>query len=468
MGVTTRVFRPLLRSSLGAVIVMIAATAGPVAQSGSAVTAIVDTSVIPMDAERVLPHQTVLVRDDRIAWVGPAASADIPTAATRIDGRGRFLLPGLADMHVHIAPGEGHASDAAGRVLRLLLAHGVTTVRSMIGHPAHLALRAGVENGTVFGPSIVAAGPPLWGRDVTTPDLARQTVAAQATAGYDFVKVITGFSPPVYDAVVAAAREARLPVAGHVSGDIDLARALAAGQQIEHLDAFLEALAADDAPVRRSASQLSPGAILDHLDATKIAGVVATVRQSGVYNSPTLALFARVASDETADALAARPDMRYVTPQALAAWREQITGMRSDAPSADRRAAFVAIRRQLAKALHEGGAPLLAGSDSPQMFLVAGSALHDELAALVSAGLTPYAALRAATTTPAEYLGQRGEFGVVATGARADLVLLAANPLERIADISRIDGVMVRGRWIDAAARQRLLDEVAASANPTR
>jgi imidazolonepropionase-like amidohydrolase len=468
VGVTTRVSSSFARWALAAAVAVVAGTTTPVAQSAATITAVVDVNVIPMDTERVLPHQTVLVRDSRIAWVGPAASADIPTGAERIDGRGGFLLPGLADMHVHIAPGEGRASDAAGRVLRLLLAHGITTVRSMIGHPAHLSLRAGVQNGTVPGPTIVAAGPPLWGRDVTTPDLARQAVAAQAAAGYDFVKVITGFSPPVYDAIVAAARAARLPVAGHVSGDIDLARALAAGQQIEHLDAYLEALVDDDAPVRRSASQLSPGAILDHLDAAKIAGVVAAVRRSGVYNSPTLALFTRVASAETADVLAARPEMRYVTPQALAAWREQITAMRTDAPPPARRARFVAIRRQLVNALQDAGAPLLAGSDSPQLFLVAGAALHEELEALVAAGLSPYAALRAATATPAEYLGQRGAFGVVAVGARADLVLLTANPLERIAAASRIDGVMVRGRWVDAAARQRLLDEVAASAAAAR
>jgi imidazolonepropionase-like amidohydrolase len=460
-----RVFTLLGRWALAAAVAVAVGSTTPGAQSPAAVAAFVDVTVIPMDSERVLPHQTVLVRDGRIAWVGPAASADVPAGATRIDGRGRFLLPGLADMHVHIAPGAGRTGDAAGRVLRLLLAHGVTTVRSMIGHPDHLALRDGVQDGTVLGPTIVAAGPPLWGRDVTTPELARQTVAAQAAAGYDFVKVITGFSPPVYDAIVAAARETRLPVGGHVSGDIDLARALAAGQQIEHLDAYLEALVADGAPVRRSASQLSPGAILDHLDVAKIAGVVAAVRRSGVYNSPTLALFIRVASDETADLLAARPEMRYVTPQALAAWREQITGMRTDPPAPARRARFLDIRRRLTAALDEAGAPLLAGSDSPQMFLVAGAALHEELAALVTAGLSPYAALRAATATPAEYLGQRGVFGVVAAGSRADLVLLTANPLERIADVSRIDGVMVRGRWLDAAARQRLLDEVAASAN---
>jgi imidazolonepropionase-like amidohydrolase len=468
VDVTTRFASSLVRCSLAAAVAVVVGATTPVAQSTTPVTAVVDTSVIPMDTERVLTHHTVLVRDGRITWVGPAAAAEIPAGAARIDGRDRFLLPGLADMHVHIAPGAGQADDAAGRVLRLLLAHGVTTVRSMIGHPTHLALRAGVSDGTVLGPTIVAAGPPLWGRDVPTPDVARQIVAAQAAAGYDFVKVISGFSPPVYDAIVAAAREARLPVGGHVSGDIDLPRALAAGQQIEHLDAYLEALVAGGAPVRRSASQLSPGAILDHIEAAKIPGVVAAVRRSGVYNSPTLALFARVASDETADVLAARPEMRYVTPQALAAWREQITAMRAEAPSAARRARFVAIRGQLAKALHDGGAPLLAGSDSPQMFLVAGSALHEELAALVAAGLPPYAALRAATAAPAEYLRQRGAFGVVAAGARADLILVAANPLEHIAGAARIDGVMVRGRWIDAAARQRLLDEVAASAAAAR
>jgi imidazolonepropionase-like amidohydrolase len=431
---------------------------------GGDVLAIENVTVLPMDRERELPGQTVIVRDGRIAAIGPAESTRAPEGAVRVDGRGKVLLPGLVDMHVHIAPGKGDPADPAGRTLALLVANGITTARSMIGHPDHLALREQVASGELTGPRLVLAGPPLTAASAPSPDSAAALVRAQARAGFDFVKVIGGFGPDVYDAVVKAARETRLPVSGHVTPEVGLDRAIAAGQQIEHLDGYVEALVADGSPVTRSESQVAPGPILEHLDERKLPALAARMRERGIWNTPTLTLFALLLSDRTADQLASRPEMRYVPPQALAAWREQRSAMLADASPASERTRFVEIRRQTARALHDAGAKLLAGSDSPQFFQVAGFALHDELASLADAGLSPYAVIEAATRNPAEYLGRLSEVGTVETGKRADLLLVEGDPLADLSRLRRPAGIVLGGRWLPRAELDRLLDQVAAAA----
>jgi imidazolonepropionase-like amidohydrolase len=367
-------------------------------------------------------------------------------------------------MHVHVAPGTGEIADPAGRTLALLVANGITTARSMIGHADHLALRERVARGEVMGPALVLAGQPLTSTSAPSPDSAAALVRAQARAGFDFVKVIGGFGPDVYEAVVAAARESGLPVSGHVTPEVGLERAIAAGQQIEHLDGWVDALVADDSPVERSESQVAPGPILEHLDESKLPPLAARMREQKIWNTPTLTLFELLLSDRTADDLARRPEMRYVPPKSLAAWREQRAAMLADASPASERTRFVEIRRRTVRALHEAGARLLAGSDSPQFFQVAGFALHDELASLADAGLPPYAILEAATRNPAEYLGRLPEIGTVEAGKRADLLLVEGDPLEDLSRLRRPTGVVLGGRWLPRAELDRLLDQVTASA----
>src|SRR5215469_6554913 len=216
-------------------------------------SAFIGVTVIPMDSPRVLTDQVVLVRATRIAEVGARKSTPIPAAASRIDGRGLFLIPGLADMHVHLMEGEAY--------FPLFLASGVTTVRNMAGEPAMLELRERVEKGAVLGPTLYTAGPlvdgspPVWqGSDiVTTPEQARSVVEKQKTLGYDFVKVYDNLRPDAYDAVAQAAASVKMRVAGHVSPHVGLQRAIDAHQwSIEHLTGYFEWLQNDRSPFRQT------------------------------------------------------------------------------------------------------------------------------------------------------------------------------------------------------------------------
>ena len=209
----------------------------------SEVTAIVNVTVVPMDSERVLEEQTVLILGDRIASMGTADEITVPANAQVIDGRGRWLMPGLADMHVHLWDPEH---------LTLFLANGVTLVRNMWGTPMQLGMRASLANGDRFGPAVVTAGalldgaPPIWPGStmVESPEDARAEVRQMKEAGYDLVKVYNRLQPDVYEAIVAAADEYDIPVGGHVPDAVGLDGVLAAGQHtIEHLSGYLKALA---------------------------------------------------------------------------------------------------------------------------------------------------------------------------------------------------------------------------------
>jgi imidazolonepropionase-like amidohydrolase len=427
------------------------------------VFAFVGVSVVPMDRERTVGNQTVVVSDGRIVGIGPADKTEIPAGAARIDGRGKFLMPGLADMHAHLFPGDGAANDLAAQQLALYLANGVTTVRNMIGAPAHVVLRERVKEGRLLGPTIVTAGPPVSGKDAVSPEVAERIVASQKQDGYDLLKVHEGLKPEVYEALAAAARKAGLPFAGHVTASVGLSRALAARQAtIEHLDGYLQALVPENAPVPAPPSQVVLGPALEHVDERRLPALANRTREAGVYNTPTLALFKIVMSTDAPSEFLKWPELRYVPAKMREGFAKQKGGIKaSEAPAAERRR-YLGLRGRVVKALNDAGAKLLVGPDSPQLFLVPGFGTHREMAAMAEAGLTPYAVLQAATRNAAEYLGASGESGTVEVGRRADLVLLDANPLQAVANASRIAGVMTRGRWLPRAELDRMLDEIAA------
>jgi imidazolonepropionase-like amidohydrolase len=427
------------------------------------VVAFVGVNVVPMDRERVLENQTVVVRDGRIAEIGPEKQVKVPEGALRVEGRGKYLLPGLADMHVHLPPGDGTKDDAASQHMRLFLANGVTTIRGMIGQPSNLTLRERVAKGELLGPTIFAAGPPVHGKSAPTPEAAEKLVMEQKQAGYDLLKVHEGLSPETYDAVVRTARRAGLPWAGHVTATVGLERALAASQSsIEHLDGYLQALVAKDSPVPPPPSQVVLGEVLKHIDEKKLPAIAEATRKAGVWNTPTLTLFKIVVSYDKPEDYLKWPEMQYVPPGLRSHFAAQKAGTANiPAPAAERQR-FVELRNRVVKALHTAGAKLLVGPDSPQLFLVPGFATHRELQSFVEAGLTPYAAIEAATRNPAEYLKKLDEFGTVEVGKRADLLLVEADPLQSVANLQRRAGVMVRGRWLPETELRRMLAEVAA------
>jgi imidazolonepropionase-like amidohydrolase len=431
------------------------------------VVAFVNVNVVPFDRERILTGQTVIVRDGRIAEIGPVEKTKVPAGALQIDGRGKYLMPGLADMHVHLFPGMGQPDDLTNQQFQLFLANGVTTIRNMIGKAEHLALRDRVAKGELLGPTIYTAGPPLLGNNVPTPEAAERAVVDQKKAGYDLLKVHEGLSPETYAAIAATAKRERIPFAGHVTATVGLARALDAQQNsIEHLDGYLQAMVADNSPVKPTPSQVVLGQVLQHIDESKLASLAAATRKAGVWNDPTLTLFKLVVSDAKPEDYLKWPEMQYIPAKMREGFAKQKQSTMGNSASASERQRYLQLRNKVLVALHAAGAKLLIGPDSPQFFLVPGFATHRELESFVEAGLSPYQALEAATRNPAEYFAESmkttRDFGTVETGLRADLILLDANPLQSVTNLSKRAGVMVRGRWLPESELRKMLENVAA------
>lgn len=438
----------------------IAASCGqPVERNGS-VTAFTHVTLLPMtdDKEEILEDQTVLVQGDRIMEVGPSEQITPPEGAVVIDGRGHYLVPGLAEMHGHI-PNE-EEPEYAENVLFLYIANGVTTVRNMSGGPWHLELRDRVLAGELPGPVIHAASPWLGADNVPSPEAADRVVREYKEMGFDLLK-LGSISRATYEQMATTAHEVEIPFAGHIPEQIGLVMALEAGQaSIDHLDRYVEFLASPDG-TPLSGGGFFGSALVDRVDRSRIPEAVRRTVEAGTWNVPTLSLIEHIASSESAEEMIRWPEMKYMPQNILQHWvnSKQNFDARPDfQPDATRQ--LIALRHELLKALHDEGAPIALGSDAPQWFNVPGFSLHREMKMMVDAGLTPYQVLATGTRNPALYFDEAGQFGIIAKGARADLILLRSNPLEEITHISDQAGVMVRGEWWPREEIQSRLDRI--------
>ena len=436
--------------------------------------AFVDVNVIPMDRERVLERQTVVVRDGRIAAIGPTSSVNVPAGALRIDARGKYLIPGLAEMHAHI-PGANASEQVMRDLMFLYVANGVTTIRGMLGAPNQLELRRRTASGEILGPTIYVGAPSLNGQSAASASAARALVREHKAAGYDLLKLHPGLTREVYDAIAETAREVGITFAGHVSQGVGIEHTIATRQStVDHLDGYLEGAVPDSIRRGMETGAVPFGVAVRSVDDAKIRDLARRTREAGVWNVPTAFLWESFFSSEPPEEMAKRPEMRYASPQAVTAWSNQKRNrMQQDAQNnvtAADAEAYLTARRRILKALGDAGAPLLMGTDSPQMFNVPGFALHREIALMVEAGLTPFQVLESGTRNVATYaerdLKLDGRFGTVAVGNRADLVLLDGNPLADIGNVARRSGVMVRGRWVPAQEIERGLEEVARRLRP--
>ena len=463
------------------VVVLASQATGAQASRGAlqpGVVAFEGVNVVPMTSDTIITDVTVIVRDGRIASISPRRDARVPANATRVDGRGKYLSPGFADMHVHLFADELLPESVSETELGVMLANGVTAARLMIGTKNQLRLRREIEAGRVLGPQLWVASPQLAGRPfpngytITDTAQARSAVRDAVASGYDFVKLTLFITPPLYDAIVDEARQRGIRAVGHVEPQVGVARALAAGQPIEHLDGYLEAVLDDTVSAGRGLTQQGifrpqNWTTLDAVDEEKIArlgGMTARAGGWGAWTSPTLNVFNDAFAVGPPEAvLRARPEWDVMPKR----WRSDYLGHRSRYWSEEaaqwrtkaRRERYVALRNSLVKAIVDSGGHILAGSDTPEWFHLYGWGLHRELRALVTAGLTPYQALQGATSNAATFLGADDQWGTIAPGRRGDLVLLGGNPLADIGATERIEGVMIGGRWLPPARLREMIDE---------
>ena len=436
--------------------------------------AFVDVNVIPMDRERVLPHQTVIVRDGLIAEIGDAKRIKIPKDARRIPATGKFLIPGLADMHVHLFTDDEVPDALAEDEFRIMIANGVTTIRLMTGTPEQLILRSRGARQEILAPTIYATSPQFTGRKstnayvVTTEAEARAAVIKSKQDGYDFIKVTTFLKPEVYEAIIDEAHKQQIRVVGHAdSRTVGLMRALKARQQIEHLDSYLEALLPETAPVKGSVSDIylynpKNWESIDYLDESKIPELARLTVRANPFATPTLHLFKfTFGKGRTEASFKAQPDIRFYPQKIVDQWLAVSKRYLATAAPIEKREKYIAIRNQIVKAIYDAGGHIMAGSDTPEWLILYGFTLHLELVDLRDAGLSNYAALEAATRNPALFFGTLDKTGTLEKGKRADLVLLDANPLDDVANTQKRTGVMLKGKYYPQAELNKWLDEIA-------
>ncbi len=432
-------------------------------------TAFSQITVVSTDVERLLLNQTVLVLGRRIERVGDSSQVSVPKSCAIIDGRNRFLIPGLVDSHVHLY-GPGVSPDDRAmqeKILSMLLANGVTTALNMLGSPEILKLRDDLDEGKIVGPRLYTAGiffeaehayslgPFIHLPTFNTPEEVRKEVIAEKRAGYDFLKVHGDLSEDSYRALLETARQQGLRVIGHTPSNLGIETVLKGHQAlIVHAEEYLYSYFQFHRDLPNDAAEID----------AMVKQIAAETKQADTFVSPTLYVFHQIISQVAdIDAVLQRPEMHYMPREDTSAWRPP------DNPYVKRwpleaivklRAQFL-VMQELTRGLRDAGVPLLVGTDDLVPCVVPGFALKNEFEELYAAGLTPFEVLQAATYNPAVFLGTTATSGTVAPGKSADLVLLSANPLDDVDNTFRQDGVMLQGQWFPESELQSRLARTA-------
>ncbi|MCZ6717948.1 MAG: amidohydrolase family protein [Gammaproteobacteria bacterium] len=459
----------------------------PVQESGGLV--FVGVNIVDVNQGQILADYSVVIEGNRIVEVGPSAQVNPPARVQVVDGSGRYLMPGLWDMHTHLF--DVDTPGATEVTFPLLVANGVTGVRDT-GAMLDLLLywRDEVESGRVIGPRIIGTGRlvdglpvvyPLMSTIVQSPDDGRQLVRSLALRGADFVKAYEMLRPEVFMAIVDEAQRRGLPVAAHVPLMVDAGDASDAGvRSFEHLRNIALACSEDAEALRRSRTELiedgagrvgkelrseihwlqRPLAIAKY-DAERCAALLGRLARNNTFQVPTL--FVMTAQTQRPDRVnRIQETFRFVPEVDRVAWEKNSTLVDSYGPETESlRVAYKDWLFDLVRQMRDLDVPLLAGSDISVRWIVPGFSLHEELAILVQAGLTPGEALQTATVNPAKYFGHVDQHGAIRPGLLADLVLLDADPLSDIKNTSRIRAVVADGQYFDRESLDRMLDGIA-------
>ncbi|MFN8348744.1 MAG: amidohydrolase family protein [Spirosomataceae bacterium] len=404
-------------------------------------------NVIPMDRERVLENQTVVVKNGRITALGDEGKVKFSKEALVIEAKGKYLTPGWAEIHAHVPPVDD--IEPMKEVLILYLANGITTIRGMLGHSRHLELRSKINSGEILGPHFYATGPSFNGQTVKTPERGAEMVREQKAAGYDFLKLHPGLTKETFPAIAKTAHEVGIPFVGHVSFNVGVWQAIDAKYStIDHLDGFVEAITPGIDTLVEQETGLFASWIGDRADVSQIPKLVTGLRNNRVRVVPTQALAERWLSPLPAEEYTKAPEMKYMKPEQVQAWANtKNTYMTNPNFSKQKAEKLIQVRRKLIYECQKNGVEILLGSDAPQIFNVPGFSIHHEMQYMVDAGLTPYETLRTGTVNVASYLNKT-DAGTIKTGNVSDLVLLSGNPLKDISQTKNIEGVMIGTKWL--------------------
>jgi len=416
----------------------------PAIDDDSPVVVIVGATVIPMDSDAVLQDHTIVIRGDRIVSVGPSTGTAVPEGSVVIDGTGRFVVPGLAEMHGHI-PSPNQSQEFIDDVLFLYVANGVTTVRGMLGYSGQLSLKDRVLTGANIGPTLYLAGPSFNGGSVSSAEDAERKVRQQAEEGWDLIKIHPGVPLDAYDRMAKTAHELGMRFGGHVPEDVGLLHALETGQEtFDHIDGYTVYLGSAEREVSDQ-------------DLRTIAG---KTRDAGAWIVPTMALWETLWGTADLAVMSSYEELKYMPLSIVESWKSNVQRRagQTDRAAADR---VIETRMRLLKIMQEEGVKILFGTDAPQLFSVPGFSVHRETKRMVDTGLSPYEILASATRNVGEYFSNEDSFGTISAGQRADLLVLDANPLEDITNLSRRAGVVLRGRWIPESEIQERLERMA-------
>lgn len=407
-----------------------------------------NVNVIPMDEEEIRVGRVVIVKNGVIVDIGKEDNTSYSKDALVIDAKGKYLIPGLAEMHAHVPQGDN--LEPMKEVLMLFILNGVTNIRGMLGHPKHLELRKKIQQGEIIGPRFITSGPSFNGNSVKSPEAGVAMVKEQKSAGYDFLKLHPGLTKENFEAIAATAKEVNIPFAGHVSFAVGVWRAIEAGYAtIDHLDGFVESLVQGIENMKEQETGLFGLYIADKADESGIQKLMDALEKRRIWVVPTQALAERwFHPGKEPAALRKEPEMKYMSSNTLNSW---INAKKNLMSNPNYKSATVTrlidLRKKLILECNLNGVGLLLGSDAPQVFNVPGFSVHHELIYLVDAGLSPYQALKTGTINVAKYLKMENA-GVIKKGAVSDLILLGGNPLKDINQTKNIEGVMAGNLWL--------------------
>lgn len=406
-------------------------------------------NLVAMTDDQVQYEMDVHIRGDRIQQIKPHGELSIPSGAAVIDGAGHYLMPGLAEMHGHVPPLQANQFPEryVDDVLFLYLAGGITTVRGMLGHDNQLDLKERVNKGGQLGPNLYLAGPSFSGGSINSPQEAAERVHRQVDEGWDLLKVHPGLTYEEFEAMADEANEAGIPFAGHVPEDVGLENAIRMGQQtIDHLDGYIAFMDAETQPVTDEQLQRAVELTVEH----------------DVWVVPTQALWETLIGAADAEKLRSYNELKYMPENIVQNWHNFLDEGVTNTPfySGEHARQHAENRQKLLKALQDGGAKILMGTDAPQLFSVPGLSIRHELSIMENAGLTPYEILVSGTYNVGKYFEDKDRFGTITEGSRADLLMVNGNPLEDLTVIEDHEGVMVRGIWLPREQIDEKLQEI--------